>query len=269
MFTVYHFIWLFICATFIITGLFLLKKNKVSLEKAFTFACIGCVCSELLKVFGTIKMVPLADGSGFTPYIEMANLPLHLCSYQIILIFLVRFMKNQNFKQLILSFMYPTCTAGAIMALLLPSLFSEDVMPHQAFIKPHAYEYFLYHAMLIILGIYIYISGEAKIKPKNYFSTVLILIICAFFSLYLNSIFATPVYESGELVSIQHMPNFFFTFLTPIDIPLLKISHWYIYLSIIIALGLLIVALFYLPVFIGYKDKQKAENEKEEVAVKN
>ena len=267
MYTVNHIIWLILCVCLIVASLIILKKYKVSLEKLLNIACVGSILSEVIKTLSVIKMVPLDDGVSFTPYIEMTDVPLHLCSFQIILIFFVRFTKNLKLRQLILSFMYPTCTIGAFLAILIPTIFTSSVNPENAFTYPHPYQYFLYHAMLVVLGLYIYISDEAKLKPKNYFTTVALLLGCAFFSFYLNSIFTTPIYENGELVSVQHMPNFFFTFQTPIDIPLMKMSHWYIYLAIICALGFLLVGLFYLPVFIKAKKEKNTPVTPEKVLI--
>lgn len=270
MYTVYHIIWLIISVASVAAGLILLKKYNVPLNRLLSIACVGSILSEVVKTLSVIKMVPLADGSGFTPYIEMSQVPLHLCSFQIILIFYTRFTKNEKIKQLLLSFMYPTCSVGAFLAIMIPTVFTDSIKPEHAFISPHAYQYFLYHAMLVVLGLYIYISGEANLKPKNYFTTVGILLSCAFLSFYLNSIFAAPVYDKGEIALIEHMPNFFFTFQTPIGIALNKLSHWYIYLAIICALGFLLIGLFYIPVFIKAKKEKKqalAEEEKEKVLI--
>ena len=257
MFTPSHIIWMIISIITIVSGILLLKKYRLPLDTVLSIACCGSILSEIVKTLAVIKMVPLGDGSGYTPYIEMEQVPLHLCSFQIILIFIVRFTKNHRLKQLLLSFMYPTCTIGAFLAILLPSIFTENNSLTDAFLKAHPYQYFIYHAMLVVLGIYIFISNETEIKPKNYFTTVALLLSFAFFSFYLNSIFATPVYNNGEIISIQHMPNFFFTFLTPIGLPLSKLWHWYIYISIIVALGFLLIALFYIPVFIKARKKKE------------
>ena len=267
MFTLSHIIWMIISIIAIFSGVILLKKYRLPLDKVLSIACVGSVLSEIVKTLAVIKMVPLGNGSGFTPYLEMEQVPLHLCSFQIILIFIVKFTKKHNLKQLLLSFMYPTCTIGAFLAIVLPSIFNENNSLTDAFLKAHPYQYFLYHAMLVILGTYILISGEAKIKPKNYLTTMAILISLAFFSFYLNSIFAIPTYQNGEIISIQHMPNFFFTFLTPISIPLTKLWHWYLYLGIIVALSFSLIALLYIPVFIkAKKEKNKLNIDEKEKA---
>lgn len=251
MFSTYHFIWCFICLCLIIGCLILLHKYKPELNKVLNIACICCIASELIKTLSVIKIVPSSDGTAFFPYIEMQHMPLHLCSLQILVIFYVRFTKNTKMRQIFLGFMYPTCTLGAFFAMLLPSIFSSNsVVPSEAFIRPLAYQYFLYHSMLIILGLYIATCKEAELKWKNYFSTVAILFVIAFISLYLNSALATPTYINEQLVSVDYIPNFFFTYLAPIDIDFTKIGHWYIYISVIVALAILLIGAFYLPFYI-------------------
>ncbi len=262
MFTLYHLAWGIISLVVISVCLFLLKKYKPELNKVLNIACVGCVISELIKTFSVIKIVPSSDGTLFYPYIENGHMPLHLCSLQILIIFYVRFTNNEKMRQMFLGFMYPTCTLGAFFALLLPSIFGADVMPNQAFIKPLAYQFFLYHSMLIILGLYIPQCKEVKLKSKNYVSTITILAIISFLSFYINSALASANYVNEELVSVDYMPNFFFTFLTPIDIPLKEVWHWYIYIAILLVLAIGLIALFYLPVFIRERKERNQTEEK-------
>lgn len=70
-----------------------------------------------------------------------------------------------------------------------------------------------------------------------------------FLSLYFNSIFASPTYANGELISVNYTPNLFFTYETPIGIDLTELWQWYLYFGIIIALVILLMTLFYLPFF--------------------
>ena len=74
MFTLNHLIWMSISILLVICSLILLKKYKVSLEKVLTISCFGGILSEVTKTFCVIKMVPLDDGSAFTPYIEIPKL---------------------------------------------------------------------------------------------------------------------------------------------------------------------------------------------------
>ncbi len=249
VFSIYHIIWLLISITIIITNLILLNKHKPEIDKVLTVGCIGCVASEFTKVFSLIELVPSSNGETMHLYIPLEHLPLHLCSLQIIFIFLTRFTKNKSLKTNILGFMYPTCSVGAFMALLMPSIVPNPIKASQMFTHPIGYEYFLFHSLLIIIGIYIILSGKVDLKPKNYFITLGMLVIFAFISLYLNSIFASPTYVDGKLISVDYSTNFLFTYKTPIGIELTEKWHWYLYLGIIISVAIIFLTLFYIPVF--------------------
>lgn len=249
MFTVNHLIWTLICIAVVIAATRYLQKHRVPLKRFLNVACAMCVASELIKTFSAFRMVPSADGSVMYPYIEMQHLPLHLCSLQIILIFYVRFAKDSDFKEMLLAFMYPTCLIGAALAIAMPSIFPESIDVSQAFTHPLAYQYFLYHAMLVTLGIHIAFSGQVNIRRRHYFSTMGILGVLAFLSLYVNSIFSAATYHNGELVSVDYTPNLFFTYEPPIPIVLTELWHWYCYLGVIIALAFGLIALFYIPFF--------------------
>lgn len=260
MFTLNHFIWLFICFLVGGTAVVCLKKYKPSLRTVLTIACIGCIVSEVIKTFSVLKMVPSTDGSSMHLVLEMQHLPLHLCSIQIIFIFTARFAHNKKMVETLLAFMYPTCTLGALFALALPSIFSSSVDVSQAFTHPLAYQFFLFHTMLVVLGSYIAWSGEVDIRPRHYLSTLGILSGLAFLSLYLNSIFADMTYVNGELVSVDYSPNFFFTQDTPIGIELYEKWQWYLYICIIVALAVVLIGLFYLPFFIKTKKIKDPKN---------
>ena len=249
MFTLYHFIWLAISTAAIVIALSWLVKHKPPIKSVLTVACIGCICSELLKIFSVIQMVPDASGETMHLYVELQNLPLHLCSLQIISIYCARFMKEGKARDVLLGFMYPTCVAGAFFALLLPSIFDADTTAREAFLDGHPYEYFLYHSMLIILGLYIFLSKQVDLKPRHCLTTFGMLAAVAFFSIYTNSMFSHAVYKSDELVSVEYTPNFFFVFDTPIGIKLTEMWHWYVYLAILLTLASLLIVGFYVPVF--------------------
>lgn len=249
MFTVNHFIWILISIAVVTAATIRMRKNHTPLRSLLNVACVVCICSELIKTFSAFKMVPSADGSRMYPYIEMEHLPLHLCSLQIILIFYVRFAKESAFREMLLAFMYPTCLIGAALAIAMPSIFPDSIDVSQAFTHPLAYQYFLYHAMLVTLGIHIAASGQVNIRRKHYFSTLGILGVLAFLSLYVNSIFSAVNYENGRLLSVDYTPNLFFTYEPPLPIPLTELWHWYAYLGVIVLLAFGLIALFYIPFF--------------------
>lgn len=255
MFTPNHLIWLALCAVLIsVIGIWLLR-HKPPLRQVLTAACVVCVASELIKVFSSITLVPSADGSVMIPYLEMQHLPLHLCSMQIIFIFYARFSADSARRTALLAFMYPTCIGGALLALAMPSIFTNSVSPERAFVHPLAYQYFLYHSMLILLGLYIAASGQVALRPKHAATTVLLLAVMAFLSLYVNSMFAAPVYVNTELISVEYTPNLLFTYEPPLPIPITQLWHWYVYLAAIVLIALLLITLLYLPIFIKARRK--------------
>lgn len=247
MFTTNHFIWLGICATLLAAGFYCLKKYKPTLQQVLKIASMGAILSEAIKVFSVLQVVPSTDGSTMHLYMELGHLPFHLCSIQIIFIFIARFAGEGKMKENLLAFMYPTCAAGAFLALLMPSIFGSSIEVSQAFTHPLAYQYFLYHVMLILLGFYIPMSGETKIEGKHFFTTFGTLALLAFVSLYLNSMFAVPTYINGELVSVEYSTNFFFTQATPIGIALTEKWHWFLYYGILLGIASILLGAFYLP----------------------
>lgn len=249
MYSVNHIIWLLCCASLIASILSWLLWNKPPMKNVLSICCVVCVLSELTKVFSSITLVPSADGLKMYPYLEMSNLPLHLCSIHLGSIFYCRFGKEGKAKETLLAFMYPTCSIGAAIALFVPTILSDADAVSRAFTNPHAYEYFLYHTMLIILGLYILLGKQVNLRPKHYVSSITILCVLAFFSLYINSMFASPTYIAGELISVDFVPNLFFTYAPPIDIPLTELWHWYVYLAIISLLAISLITLLYIPIF--------------------
>lgn len=204
-----------------------------------------------------VQIVPSADGSVFYPYIEPQHLPLHLCSIQIIFIFCARFMKDGKFKDRLLGFMYPTTLVGALFALFLPSIFNTTISVSQAFTHPIAYQTFIYHDMLVVLGIYIFYCKKDTFTTSYYFSTEAFLIGLSLLSFYVNSLCATPVYVNGKLVSVEHVTNFFFTFLTPIGLKLTEKWQWGVYILVLLGLAFSTIGIVYIPVFIkSHKNRQ-------------
>ena len=249
MFTVYHLIWLFISAAVLAAGLGYVLKKRPRLRSVLTALCLVCVASELMKVFSSIEMVPSADGSTCYPYLELVHVPLHLCSMQIVFIFYVRFTKNTGRRTALLAFVYPTCLAGALLALLMPSIFGGSVDAQEAFGRALPYQYFLYHCALIVLGAYIPLCGEVDIRPRHWLSTMGMLAVFAFASIYFNSIFADATYENGALVSVDYVTNFLFTYEPPFDLGITEKWQWMLYLGAIGVLAAAFVAALYIPVF--------------------
>ena len=247
MFTWRHIVWLIISIVFIVYFGFLIKRKNISLDTVLSYACIGSLVSEAIKVFSVLEFVPSEDGSIIFPYMGMNHLPLHLCSLQILMLHYVKYTSNLKMREKVLSFMYPSCILGAISALLMPSIFSTSISVEQAFIHPLAYQFFFYHSMLIIVGIAIISTKEIKWEKRHYFDTLKITYILGFISLYINSIFASPTYLNGKLLHVDFWPNFFFTYNNPLGIKISTIQQWYLYLLILIVVVAVLITLFYIP----------------------
>lgn len=247
MFTLRHFMWLGICIIMILLTLLSFNKKRPSLNKVLTSALVISILSEITKVLSTIKLVPSSNNELLLPYISLNHLPLHFCSIQIILIAIAKYMKDDKKRETLLAFMSPTCILGAIMALLMPSIFNTTITIEQAFIHPISYQFFIFHSMLITLGIIIIKSKEINWQFKHFKNTLILVYLMGFISIYLNSLFASPTYIDGELISVDFWTNFFFTYQNPIGIKLTELWHWYIYLLIIILLTALLLYLFFMP----------------------
>ena len=265
MFTQNHFIFLGITLAFMGLAFGLIYGLKPKFKTIFIVACVLCVVSELTKTLSVMEFdwVPLVKGGKIieeqyelVPFIRTQHLPLHLCSIQILFIFLVTFMKPDNKKRdLFLGYMYPTFIIGASLALLMPGTLS--------FTNPQSWQYFLYHGMLVVLGIYIITSKEVNIRPKHYLTTLALLFSLAFASLYLNSIFAHYTYDqASNTFDLQYIPTFFYTMRSPVAFlfTFKEEWHWYLYLVVIVLLAFILIGLLYLPVFIKWFKQRKHAN---------
>ncbi|MBR2577996.1 MAG: YwaF family protein, partial [Erysipelotrichaceae bacterium] len=194
MFTWRHFVWLFICLVMIVMTVISYDKKKPSLKKVLNTACIICALSEITKVLSVIELVPSANGELLLPYLSLNHLPLHFCSIQILLICYVRFTEDLKKREDVLAFMYPTCVIGAFLALMMPSIFTTSVPVVRAFVSPLSYQFFIFHSMLIALGIIIAKSKEINWSMKHLYKTISMIILLGSVSVYLNSVFASPTY---------------------------------------------------------------------------
>jgi hypothetical protein len=247
MFTLNHFIWLAISFLIIAVCLINLIKYKPDIDKVLSWASIGAVLSEITRALSLMHLVPSADGTTMTPFLELHNLPFHLCSVQVLLIFFTKFAKESKVRTAILAFMYPTCAAGAFIALFIPIIFTDDISITQAFTHPIAYQYFLWHSMLVILGVYIAVCRQVAIRSIHCLTTIGILGGMALISIYLNSWMAMVTYRNGEIVSVDYTPNFFFTYKPPVPFEFTAIWQWYVYFVILIAVVCIFALVFYLP----------------------
>ncbi|MBR5502748.1 MAG: YwaF family protein, partial [Oscillospiraceae bacterium] len=154
MFTLNHFIWLALAA--LVAALFVRYDKKHGETAALSLLCGCCIASECIKLYSNIAVTP----EGATLPTEV--LPFHLCSMQILVIFALRFSKNEGLRRHLYEFCWPTASFGAFCALLIPT---EGVT---FFETAHTYEYFLFHGLLVGFGITIVRRFGSTFNGKSY-----------------------------------------------------------------------------------------------------
>ena len=257
MFTWRHIVWLIISAGLIAAVLYFYEKKKPALNKVLTSACVVCIASEFIKVMSVIEMVPSAGGTIIRPYLPLNHMPLHFCSIQVLLILFAKFSDNRDLKEKLLAFICPTALIGALFALAMPSIFTTSVSVEKAFVSPISYQFFIYHSMLVALGIIILRAGEINWRKKYMYMTIVGTWTLGFISIYVNSMLASPTYADGKLISVDFWPNFFFTYNAPVNIAITEKWQWMIYILVMIALSGALIAAFY-RIFIFRKMRDKA-----------
>ena len=247
MFSLYHFIWIFLCILLICSGIAYCKNRNISTQSTLCFCTYGAVVSETVKVLSCVEVIPSSDGLSFYPYLQLQHMPFHLCSLMIIVIFLAYFTRNEKTRELLLQFSYPVCLAGGVLAIFIPTIFINSISSDQAFSHPLAYQYFLYHCMLVVLSYQIARDKSIHFNWKGYWNTLKILGLLAIISIYLNSLFSAPVYENGELISIEYSTNLMYTFRFPLGFSITCKTQWLLYILFLVILASTVVALLDLP----------------------
>ncbi len=155
-----------------------LVARKWSLEKlAKTLLGIGLI-SEIIKVFYYI----IANEATHGGILPKTDLPFHLCSIQILFVAVLVYAKSQKLKELLLSFMIPSCLFGGIAALLIAttsSLNGRWVLSVQ---------YFGYHVAISIFALVLLTGKQFQMTVKHYVNCLKLLLVLMLFAIYINSI---------------------------------------------------------------------------------
>lgn len=225
MFTTNHFIWMGICAAIIGGLLFISLKFRFSYKTAARVMALIALVSELSKIFTHIEE-PAAGGGVLGPQ----NLPLHLCSILIFLIFYCAFSNHQERVAKVTSFCLPVGIWGGVLAILMATNGVD-------FTEPFAYQCFVYHAGLLWWALYLLCTKQVELGRKAYFRNITVLVCLLFVMLWTNS--ALSAYDT----------NFFYVVRPPAeDLPLLNLNHgWLAYFLTLVGMGFLGVTLTHLP----------------------
>ena len=115
MFGTKHCIILAICVVAAVVAVFFGRKQPLD-RLAKILLGVG-LTSEFIKIFYYI----LANEATHGGILPKTDLPFHLCSIQIIFTAVLVYGKSDKFKELLLSFMIPSCLLGGLAALLIPT----------------------------------------------------------------------------------------------------------------------------------------------------
>ncbi len=224
--------------------------------------------SELLKLFYDIRIVPVVEPAvengtliyrqtgAFTPYLEAEHLPFELCSYQLFFMAIALLIKDGKRLRMLYALMFSTCIIGGAMALFLPSAAIGLSSVSEFLGNINVWRAFLYHAMLIVLGIYIGISEECGLHFRDIKWSFLLVGILDFVSFYLNSMLSTPYYSGDTLMGVGNAVNYFSSYNNPLGIVMSDKRQWFLYLLIRIAAATVLITLLHLPLL--KKDRKAA-----------
>ena len=170
-----HLIILAISLVAMVIGSLFARKWPIQ-KLAKTALGIGLV-SEFIKVFYYI-MANEATHGGALP---KTDLPFHLCSIQLIFMAILVFSSNQKLKNLLLSFMIPSCLFGGVAALLIATTSSLN----GGWIL--SVQYFGYHVAITVFVISLLLGKEFPLTVKSYVNCLKFLVVLMLFAVYINS----------------------------------------------------------------------------------
>lgn len=245
-----HFIFLGISAILIILGIIYIAKSNITFNQILNIMIVIWICSEMIKIICNIELVSV-DGKIVNGYLSKGELPFHLCSIQPIFILIARFSKRETLRNTAIQFMFPTCLVGATLSLALVTV---DV----SFANPQVYQYFIFHAALIIMAAGIVIKKVAPINLKSYFKTSTLLI-----SLYIVSIWINSILSQTGSTNLEDYTNFFYSSRPPlVGLPYLNLNHgWYVYFIHMVTIGIILMTIIHLPFIIKeYRQKHNLKS---------
>ncbi|MBR6742753.1 MAG: YwaF family protein [Clostridia bacterium] len=234
MFTSEHFIWIGICAVFVIGFTAISVKCRFSLKTAGYIMSLICAFSEISKMMS--EMQANTDGG---MNLNPKALPFHLCSLMLFGVLFVTFGKEGRAKDAVINFLAVMGTLGSVCAILIPTNGTD-------FANILSYQCFIYHGGLLWFSLYLIASNRARLGIKTLGKNLFIMLSLTLVVLYVNSVLS--VYGT----------NFMYLVRPPMkNLPFLTLDYgWYAYFLNILFLALGIITLFHLP-FIVLEHKMK------------
>ncbi len=231
-----HLIILAVCVLVIVFGTIATRKWDL---KRLTKVLLGIgIVSEFIKVFYYI----LANEATHGGVLPKTDLPFHLCSIQILFLAVLVYGNNQKFKELLLSFMLPSCLFGGIAALCIAttsSLNGRWILSVQ---------YFGYHAALVIFALALFRDSIIKLTVKHYVNCLKFLCVLLLAAIYINSI----LYDGVSNI------NYMYVVSPPASgLPFLNENHgWLVYMAHYAFTVVFCVTLCYIkPIVVAIREK--------------
>ena len=259
MFSTGHLIWIGICLVLIVGGFIACQRIKPPVRKILKVCLALGALSEVVKIFSVIQILPMVEPaivmgeSGaqltyaatgqYTPYLEMSHLPLELCSLMIVFIAAALLVKSELWQKRILTLMYITGTVGGTLGILLAYITTDFTTTVEYFNSFRVWQYFLYHAMVVTLGLYMGFRQDSGVSLKSLKSTLALLVALDIPTFYLNSVFSQPVYTAEKPSGVLYRANFFSSYVNPLGLVLTQKWQWMVYLGIRMAIAVTISSL--------------------------
>ena len=245
MFAGTHFAWLAITIAMVAILTFCSVKFKFKFKSVMLAAIIVCIVCIIERIVTGIIPADINGDVSWGYIVNQTEIPLHLCSIMVFAYIALYFLKDGKVKDTIKSFVAVIGIMGAVVACLIPT-------QGTGFANPNTYEYFIYHAALIWIGLYLLITKQASMKLSAYLRNLLVVGSLVLIMLFVDS-----------ALSVYHV-NYFFLVRPPMEnLPILNLDHgWIVYFITIIGFGLLAITLFHLPAIIKeFIDKDKAKKQ--------
>ena len=273
MFSTGHLIWIGICFALIIIGLTICAIVKPTLKRLFK-VCFGLgLVSEVVKVFSVSVIVPVVDPvivekngeqviewtpiGQYTPYLAKEHLPLELCSLFLIFMLAAILIKDEVWKKRLYAVMYTSGTIGGLMGIVLASITAYYDTTMSYFTSPRAWQFFLYHAMIVMCALYLGFCKESGLRFGDWKKAVVGILILDLPTYYLNSVLSSEVYVNDKPVGVTHGINYFSSYINPLGLVLTEKWQWIAYVAIRFILAVLLIILMYLPLIgRGRKDNK-------------
>lgn len=259
MFSNGHCIFILISIVLIAAGLVICCRLKPSVDRLLRIALIAALALEVFKTLYVMEIVPVVEPfvengvfgyreiGGFTAFLEAEHFPYELCSLQIVFMFFAIMVRSDTWKHRIYATIYGTALIGGTIALLLSSI-APDYDSTAAFLSsPRAWEFFLYHSLIIIVALYIGMSRECRLRFTDFVWMIITVTVLDIASFYINSLCSVPVYYGGHLVGVEYAVNYFSSYNDPLGIPMPEKWQHLAYLGVRVAVGIVLIPLVYSP----------------------